>query len=162
MGIIQKQTIRGSIITYVGVIIGFLTVGYLLPNYITTEQIGVLNLLVAYSLGFATLATLGINAISNRLFPYFRNPENKHNGYFFIIFIVSIAGFILSVIVFLSLKPLIIKNNLEKSALFIDYIHYILPLTFFTLIFLVLDIYYAVLFKAVKGIFIKEFLQRII
>lgn len=161
MGIIQKQTIRGSIITYVGVIIGFLTTGVLLPNYISPEQIGVLNLLVAYSLGFATFATLGINSVSNRLFPYFRNPENKHNGYFFILFIVSIGGFFLSVIVFLLLKPLIIENSLEKSVLFIDYIHYILPLTFFTLIFLVLDIYYAVLFKAVKGIFIKEFLQRI-
>lgn len=161
LGIIQQQTIKGTIITYFGVFVGFITGGWLLPNYLSPEENGILHLLVAYSLGFATFATLGINAVSNRLFPYFRNPETKHNGYFFILLIVSIAGFILSVIAFLCLKPLIIKSGLEKSTLFINYIFYIIPLTFFTLIFLVLDIYYAVLFKAVKGIFIKEFLQRI-
>ncbi|MFC2117994.1 lipopolysaccharide biosynthesis protein [Bacteroidota bacterium] len=161
MGIIQKQTIKGSIITYIGVIIGFITGGLLLPKYLSAEQNGVLELLVAYSLVFASLATLGINAISNRLFPYFRDKKTNHNGYFFILVCVSLAGFFLSILIFLLFKPIIIKTDLEKYALFAKYVNYIIPLSFFSLVFLVIDIYYSVLFNAVKGIFIKEFLQRI-
>jgi len=161
LGIIQKQSVKGSIIGYAGVLIGFVTTGILQPKLLEIEEIGVLALLLSWSLIFATIATLGINAVSNRLFPYFRNSANKHNGYLFIVVITSITGFIVAMIIFWVLKPFIIKESLKETSIFIEYIYYIIPLTFFTLLFLVLDIYYAVIYNAVKGLFIKEFLQRV-
>ncbi len=161
MGIIQKQSIKGSIIGYIGILIGFVTGGILLPRLLSIEENGVLALLNTYSLLGATFATLGINAVSNRLFPFFRNPTNKHNGYLFLVVITSLVGFIITISIFFILKPLIIKDSLEGSSLFIEYIYLIIPLIFFTLLFQVLDIYYAVLYNAVKGLFIKEFLQRL-
>jgi len=161
LGIIQKQSIKGSFISYIGILIGFVTGGILLPTLLSPEENGVLALLNTYSLLGATFATLGINAVSNRLFPYFRNPAKKHNGYLTIVLITSLIGFVISIIIFFTIKPVIIKDSLEDSALFVDYIYLIIPLIFFTLLFQILDIYYAVLYNAVKGLFIKEFLQRI-
>lgn len=161
MGIIEKQGIQGTILTYLGVLLGFLTAGVLLPLLFTQEQIGVLDVLNAWSLVLATLATLGINNVSNRLFPWFRNQQNKHNGYLAILLIVLGVGLLLAITTYLLIRPYILKKALETGELLPQYIDLIIPLTVFSALFLVIDIYYAVLYRSVKGIFHKEVLQRL-
>ena len=162
MGIIENQGIRGTAYSYIGVAIGFVTAGILMPLFLSTEEIGALEMLVTWASVFATLATLGINSVTNRLFPYFRDAQNHHKGYFSILAIVIVIGLTLSICLFLLVKPVIIQDSLEKSALLINYIDLIVPLMIFITVFMVVDIYYAVLYNAVKGIFLKEFLQRIL
>ncbi len=162
MGIIEKQSIKGSIYSYIGVAIGFITAGYLMPNYFSKEQNGVIELLTSYSLVFATLATLGLNNVTVRLFPWFRNKDNHHNGFFGILFWVNMAGFLLALILYLILRPWILGDTPAGTGLFAKYVDYIIPLTAFTTIYLVIDIYYSVLMNAVRGIFLKEFVQRVI
>jgi O-antigen/teichoic acid export membrane protein len=162
VGIIEKQSIKGSFYSYIGVFIGFITAGILLPQIFSPEQNGVLDLLMAWSLVFATLATLGMNNVTVRLFPWFRNPANHHNGFFGILFWVNMAGFLLALLLYLVARPWIIADSLKTSGLFIRYVDYIVPLTAFTTIYLVIDIYYSVLMNAVRGIFLKEFIQRVI
>jgi O-antigen/teichoic acid export membrane protein len=162
VGIIEKQGIKGSIYSYIGVAVGFVTAGLLLPNILSKEENGVIDLLTSWSLVFATLATLGLNNVTIRLFPWFRNKENHHNGYFSIIFWVNMAGFLLALSLFFILRPWIIADSQGSSSLFISYIDYIIPLMAFTSIYLVIDIYYSVLMNAVRGIFLKEFVQRVL
>lgn len=161
MGIIEKQGLQGTILTYVGVGIGFITAGILLPRLLSLEENGVLDILNAWSMIFATLATLGINNVTNRLFPWFRNPANKHNGYFGILMLVLGAGLILSMGIYWLAKPYILQNASKTGDLLPNYIDLIIPLTVFTALFLLIDIYYSVLYKSVKGIWHKEVLQRV-
>jgi O-antigen/teichoic acid export membrane protein len=168
VGIIEKQSIKGSFYSYIGAAIGFVTAGLLLPKIFTPEQNGVMDLLTSWSLVFATLATLGLNNVTIRLFPWFRNKETHHNGFFGILFWVNLAGFILALLLYLVLRPWIIADSIatadsmDTSTLFIRYMDYIIPLTAFTTIYLVIDIYYSVLMNAVRGIFLKEFVQRML
>jgi O-antigen/teichoic acid export membrane protein len=162
VGIIEKQSIKGSIYSYIGVAVGFVTAGLLLPNIFTQEENGVIDLLTSWSLVFATLATLGLNNVTIRLFPWFRNHQNHHNGFFGILFWVNLAGFLLALLLYFVLRPWIIADSTDTSSLFIRYMDYIIPLTAFTTIYLVIDIYYSVLMNAVRGIFLKEFVQRIL
>ncbi len=162
MGIIQKQAIRGTIYSYLGVLIGFITTGLLFPRILTTDENGLLKLLISYSLIFAQFASLGFNSVTTRLFTYFRDHKKSHHGFLFIAFMVGLGGFIIIIIAFFLLKPLIISNSIDKSALFIEYLYYIIPLIFFTLFFSILDNYYKVLYNAVRGTFLKEFLQRLL
>jgi len=161
VGIIEKQSIKGSFYSYIGVAVGFVTAGLLLPNIFTKEENGVIDLLTTWSLVFATLATLGLNNVTIRLFPWFRNKETHHNGFFGILFWVNMAGFLLALLLYFVLRPWIIADSQGRSTLFISYVDYIIPLTAFTTIYLVIDIYYSVLMNAVRGIFLKEFVQRI-
>ncbi len=161
MGIIENQGIKGTIYSYIGVAIGFVTAGILMPNLLDQDEIGVLEMLVTWASIFATLATLGINSVTNRLFPYFRNVKANHNGYFSVLCIVLGLGLTLSIGLFLILKPLIVRDSIDDSQLFINYIDLITPLMIFTAVFMVVDIYYAVLYNAVKGLFLKDFLQRL-
>jgi O-antigen/teichoic acid export membrane protein len=162
LGVIQKQSIAGTIYSYLGVLLGFITVGWLFPRILSTGQVGLLRILVSYSVLFAQFASLGINSVSVKLFPYFRNSEKKHHGFLGLALLVSLAGFILSTGIYLLLKPLFISQASEKSSLFITYFYYVIPLILFTLLFSIFDTYYRVLYNAVKGIVYKEVVQRLL
>lgn len=162
MGIIIKQSIKGSIWSYIGVGIGFITTAYLFPEYLTTDVIGLFGLLIAWSNLFAQFSALGFHGVTSRLFPYFRDKEKRHNGFLFIALMVTITGFTVFLIAFFFLKPLLIESNIEKSKLFVDYIDLLIPLTLFTLIFTILDVFTKLLYNAVLGTFLTELLQRLL
>ena len=117
MGIIEKQGIRGTVFSYIGVVIGFITAGVMMPRLLTPEENGVLELLVTWSMIFATLATLGINNVTNRLFPYFRDARSHHKGYFTILVFVLLAGLALSIGLYLIIKHAMIRGSMERSNL---------------------------------------------
>lgn len=162
MGIIIKQSIKGSIWSYVGVIIGFVTTTYLYTEYLTTEIVGLFGLLAAYAALTGQLFLLGFQGVTSRLFPYFRNTQKKHNGFLFIALLVFIIGFSVFLAAYYSFKPLLVESNLEKSALFAQYVHLLIPLTFFSMAFIFLDTYNRLLYDAVTGTFFQEFLQRVL
>ena len=144
-----------------GVVLGFITTGLLYPLIFSTEEIGLLRILVSYSLLFSQFAGLGINSVTIKLFPYFRDYDRKHNGYLGLALLVSLVGLVLSVSAFILLKPSILGGGKEGSDLFAQYFYYVVPLIIFTLLFNVFDTYYRVLYNAVKGIIYKEVIQRI-
>ena len=80
MGIIQQQTIKGTIYSYLGVFIGAITINIIQPHALTTEQIGLIGILISFSTMFAQFSTLGFSGTA-RYFPYFRNQENKQEFY---------------------------------------------------------------------------------
>jgi len=133
-----------------------------MPKLLTTEQVGLTRVLVTYSSLLAIVASLGFMSSIYRLFPYFRNPENKHNGIFFLTCMVNLVGFILTVAGVILFKEYIINDpdNL-KVDLFKDYYYYIIPLIFFSMLYSMADIFFVVLYNSVIGTFVKEFLQRI-
>lgn len=162
MGIIIKQSIKGAVWSYLGVVIGFITTAYIYPNYLTPEIVGLFALLMAWSDLFAQFSILGFHGVTARLFPQFRDKSKDHNGFVFIAFMVMLSGFALFCVAFLFLKPWLVESNLEKSALFADYVYLLVPLTFLALLFNLLDSFNKMLYDAVLGTTLKEFLQRVL
>ena len=162
MGIIVKQSIKGTLWSYLGVVIGFITTAYLFPNYLNTDVVGLFGLLAAWSILLTQFASLGIPGITLRLFPWFRNKEEGHNGFLFIALSVMAIGFALFLMAYFVFSPWLAENNLEKSGLFSEYIYLLIPLTFFTLLYTILDGYNRLLYDTVFGTFLIEFLQRLL
>ena len=160
MGIIIKQSIKGTIWSYLGVLIGFITTAYLYPRFLTPEVVGLFGILLSYTRLFGILANLGINGVTSRLFSYFRNKENGHNGFLFIALLFHILGLIIFLSLYFIFKPVLIESNIEKSSLFVNYLYLIVPLTISMMIFAFLDTFNKMLYNAVFGTFLKEFLQR--
>jgi O-antigen/teichoic acid export membrane protein len=161
VGIIQKQSISGVIWSYVGVGLGFLTTAILFTRFLETEEIGLLRLLVSYASILAMFSSLGVTSVTIRMFPHFRNEKEKHHGFLGLALMVVIVGFLLSSIVYILLKNWLLEGAEEKSALFIPFFYAVIPLTFFNVLFGVLDAYFRVLYNAVKGIAYKEVFQRV-
>jgi O-antigen/teichoic acid export membrane protein len=161
MGIIEKQATRNAIYSYIGAGLGFITIMWL-SHLLTTAENGARSLLVSYAALFAQFANLGFTSVTIRFFPYFRNKEKGHHGFLFYALIVSLIGFLICWLVFLFFQPDLINNNQEKSPLFTTYLMYLMPLTFFTVFFNILDCYLRASYSSVIGSFTKEFLQRIL
>lgn len=161
MGIIVRQTIKGSIWSYGGVILGFVTTTYLYTEYLTPDIVGLFSILIAYSNLTGRFAGLGFQGVTNRFFSYFRDKSKGHNGFLFIGLIFHLIGFFLFLLLYFLFSPLLVTSNIDKSPLFASYIYLLIPLTLANLIFLFLDTYNKVLYNAVFGTFLQEFLQRV-
>jgi len=159
LGVIRKQSISGTIYSYLGVILGFI-ITVLYARVLSTDQVGLLRVLISYATLFAQFASLGFSSVTVKLFPHFRDAKNKHHGFLGLSLLVAFAGFVLSLVVYFLLKPYLTEEAAGKSELFTTYFYYVVPLIFFTLFFTVLDNYFRVLFNAVKGIIYKEIVQR--
>jgi O-antigen/teichoic acid export membrane protein len=162
MGIIKKQAYAGTVLSYLGVVIGYITTGILFPRFLTPAEIGLLAVFLSYAYIFAQLATLGTGRITIAVFPFFRNKDKNHQGFFPLMILISLVGLVIALIVIFFMKSWLISNSHDQSTLFGQYFNYIFPLIVFTFLFLMLDSFNTTLFNAVRGIFLKEFLQRVL
>jgi O-antigen/teichoic acid export membrane protein len=159
MGIIQQQTIKGSLYTYMGIMVGFFSVFLIQPHAITEEQVGLTATLTNYSLMFAQFAMLGFNG-TNRYFPYFRNEEKKHHGYLFLSGVVALIGMLLFMLLAWLFKDDIISQKSQNSRLFTQYYWYLVPLTLVSLFFNVFNLYARMLYNVITGTILNEFVKR--
>ena len=161
MGIIAKQSIKGTIYTYIGIVLGFIINIFIFAKFLSQEEIGFLGFIIKLVLVCANFASLGFNSVTTRLFTYFRNQKEKHQGFLSLNFIIHGIGFFIFTIIFLALEPVFFKKY-ENSPLFLSYFYYIIPFVFFYLFFNALDNYNKVLYDVISGVFLKEILSRIL
>jgi len=162
MGVIVRQSIKGTIVNYFGVIIGFITTFFVLTRFLTTEEIGLTRVLVDTSMLLAGLAQLGTNASVLRFYPYFKDQDNKDHGFFFWSLVVPFVGFIIYGLVYIFLNVPISNLYSEKSPLFVDYYYFVLPMGFFMLYMAVFETNSIVLLRIVVPKFIREVGVRIL
>jgi len=162
LGIIRQQTIKGSVVSYIGAILGFINTGILFPRFLEADQIGLINWIGPMAAIVAQFSSLGFNNVTARLFPYFRNENRNHNGYLFILFWVGMAGFVLALISYFALHPFAVDAYQDKSPLYLDYLVYLIPLVFFTIFFNLFDGYNRVLYDAVSGTFFRDIVFKVL
>jgi len=134
MGIIARQSIRGTIVTYLGIAVGVVTTFFVLTRFLTTEEIGLARVLIDAATLFIGLAQLGTNASIIRFYPYFREKGSEEDhGFFFWALVVPFIGFVLFALIFWVCRVPIGTWFGDKSPLFVDYYYFVLPLAFFML-----------------------------
>ncbi|HAI76706.1 MAG TPA: hypothetical protein DCM08_10705 [Microscillaceae bacterium] len=95
MGIIIRQGLKASAVSYVGVAIGAFSTIWLFPALLTPAQIGLLRLVQDTAFVLAGFAQLGAGNITDRFFPTFNDIRQKHHG--FLVFLLLYAGLGLTV-----------------------------------------------------------------
>lgn len=161
MGIVQKQTIRGTAWSYLGALLGFVNIILLSPKIFTTGEIGVVQLLLSFATMLSQFSGLGFTNVINRLFPWFREGRGTHHGFLGLSLVITLAGFIASLVFIKFYGPHFEQANMERSPLVAEYSFYLPALLLITLLFNLLDNYNKVLYDAVLGTFLREFLFRV-
>lgn len=133
MGIIIRQSIKGTLVNYLGIIVGFVTTFFVLTHYLTTEEVGLTRVLVDAALLFSSFAQIGTASSIIRFFPYFKDEEGKNHGFFFWTIMIPVVGFLIFLFVLLLFKQPIINIFAEKSPLFVNYFRFVIPLSLFML-----------------------------
>ncbi|MDR3180986.1 MAG: oligosaccharide flippase family protein [Prevotellaceae bacterium] len=161
MGIVIRQSIKGTVITYVGAFIGFLTTMFVVTKFLSPEDIGLTKVILEAGTMFAIFAQLGATSSAMRFFPYFKDEKKKHNGFFFYMLLVPFAGCLLFIPLYIFLKEPITLLFAEKSSLFISYYYWVVPLIFFLAYLSIFEVYSNVNMRIVVPRFNREIIIRL-
>jgi O-antigen/teichoic acid export membrane protein len=162
MGEIKKQGIQNAIITYLGILIGFVNLIIIQPYFLDTEEIGLIRVLFSFSSIVAIFIPLGIVNITIKYFPHFRDKDNKHHGYFGFMLLFPVAGFVLVAGALFLFQDFFIGRYSKEAPLFAEFFQWVFPLTLFLGFINVLNIYAYSLFKTSIPSFLNDVLTRVI
>lgn len=129
MGIIVRQGLKSSIVTYVGVAIGIVNVLVLYNLFLTPEQLGLYaSTLLTFPLIYMSFALLGVPSVAVRFHSRFPDETSRRQLFTFMLAVpfVGLAGF---VALYLAFKPLYLDFYLEHSPLLVRYYYVFIPLT---------------------------------
>ncbi len=129
MGIIQRQSIKYGIVSYLGVAIGALSTIFIYPRDLTAY--GLVQFIMTTALLFLPLITLGIHWLPIKYLPYVRDENSGHRGFLRLLLIVLLLNSIVFSAVFLLFQDEILQFvsvlNPKKDPLFDRYFRYLLP-----------------------------------
>jgi len=162
MGVIIRQSIKATIVSYIGSAFGYLNMLILFPLFLSTEEIGLYRVLLDAALFFAIFAALGIPDAIIKFFSYFRDQGKKHNGFLTYALHVTLFGFLIVAIGFLTMEDTIMAQFTKNSPLLYEYRFFLLPLTFLIVFYNIFTIYVRALLRIVIPKVIRELLIRVL
>ncbi len=163
MSVIQKQSIRSTIVIMIGFAIGAVNIILLAPKVLTAEQLGLTRIITEAGITLATMCTLGSIPVINKFFPFYKSylkPEK--NDLPFITLVICLLGFIVMCSAGYVLKDIIVRKFSERSPLFVKYSYLVYPFGLFILLFLWLESFSWSFRKGVLSNSLKETVTRII
>jgi O-antigen/teichoic acid export membrane protein len=161
MGIIRKQSIQTSILSYLGVGLGYINVVLLFPKFFEPEQFGLTRVLVAV-IGIATrFALVGASNSIIRFYPQFKEDKASSRGLLKLILQVVFAGSALVVVGLTLGKPWVLEHYSEKSILFVEFYFLLFPFLLFEVAYQVLTAYLRANYHTVISIFYREVFLRV-
>jgi O-antigen/teichoic acid export membrane protein len=141
MGIIIRQSIKQSVINYIGILLGAINLLFIYPKCLEKEDIGLINFLISTSLLVMPFAFLGTNQWTIRIFPRFQNKEKDHHGFFFLLLLSVTVGLLLNFLIFYLFKQPILNYYQQKGEKYIDFLPLVFPLIIFQVYALLLTDY---------------------
>ena len=162
MGIIIRQSIKGTVVNYIGSFIGFVTNVFILTKFLKPEEIGLTRFVYEAAALIAGFALLGITGTAYRFFPYFQSKTNNHNGFFFYLLLLPTIGLFIFIPFFIIIKEPITAYYIEKSPLIVNYYYWVIFLIIFIVFWTALETYSNLLMRIVIPKFIREVAVRLL
>jgi len=162
MGIIIRQGIKGTLVSYMGTVLGYINMLILFPLFFSTTEIGLYRILLDASSFFVIFSILGAADTSVRFFPFFKDTAKSQGQFLFYILTIASIGFVLFMGVYLFFNDEILKPFIEKSPELVSYKYYLIPLVFLNLFYVVFYTYCRSLLRIVVPKFFKEVIVRLL
>lgn len=123
MGVVIRQSFWASIITYAGVVIGYVNSLLLLPYFLDTERYGLMRLIQTNGSLLIPLAIVGMNGAFSKFYPKFKNDEALTRRIISFQFVVVLLGSLILTGLILIFRSSIENLYSEKSSLYNDYFY---------------------------------------
>ena len=162
MSQIRKNSIKATIWIYVGFLIGAVNTYFLThKSWFTTEQNGLTRSLIEIGLLVYAFSCFGSTSFIMKFFPYYEdNLEPKKNDLLGLALIIAMIGFTLTAGGLFLCEPIIIKKFSTNSYLLVQFLYWVFPLGFFTLLYNILESYAYGFGKGVLGSLLRETVIR--
>lgn len=162
MGLVIRQSIYTTIISYVGAVIGYVNLLYLFPKFLEPEQVGLLRAIQDAAILFAPFAQFGLALSIFRFYPQIVKDKKSEGDFISLLLLLSVAGFGIFLIVFKLLEQPILSYFEENAQAIIQYSSVVLWLTFILLITALLEAYSRSLLKTIFPNLLKEIIIRLL
>ena len=162
MGIVQRESFRTMLISYLGLFLGYLNKGVLFVIILSTEQIGLFNLIISVGFLFAQLASLGVVNTTWKFFPFFRNERTNNYGFLKLTVLIATVGVLIAIAATVLLRDVITSYYIENSQDFIVYYYWLIPVGVANVYYLLFENYLRGLYKNVFSAFVYEIGLRLL
>lgn len=158
MGVLINKSIKTSIVNYIGVVIGAISVLFIQTYFLTEQEIGAVKTIISIALLILPFSIFGLDNALVKFYPKYIEEE-KSNFFQFISYIITIPiviliGFLLAYFVFSSPINELFENNFSYIK---DYLFVIPMLVFYYM--------YSSIFEALmainQNIIVPSFLKNI-
>ncbi|SNT35996.1 Membrane protein involved in the export of O-antigen and teichoic acid [Ekhidna lutea] len=123
MGVVIKQSFWGTVIAYLGVLIGYVNTLYFRAEYFDLSQIGLFTLITANAMIISPISSFGTGSAYIKFFPHLSG--NQKNQFFTLLLIITLIGNALIVGAGYLLSDVIAERYNETAPNYI----YFLPVT---------------------------------
>ena len=161
MGIIKRQSLKTSIVNYVGVLIGVVFFNFVFPHLISEEYLGLIGLLQNLSLVLVSLPALGLSNILLRYFSTWKQTPRLAQFNALALWLISMALLVFALIFFMFREP-IIDYYKTHSSLFIPYYYLVVPLVAILAFTQYFEMFSIVNLRVAVPAFIREILLRVL
>lgn len=158
MGIVVRQSILSSAISYVGIIIGYVNLLYLYPKFLNPDEVGLLRIVQDAAILMAPFATVGMVHSVLRFFPQYSQSKPQADSFSGLIVLIALSGSMLFLITFFIFEQSILGFFKDNAKAIIEYKNLVLLLTLI-LVFLAIFEQFA---KATLAIALPPFLREIL
>jgi len=159
VGEIKKQSISNTLLSYIGAVLGFVII-YIQPHLISSSDIGLIRLLFSFSWMAAIIMPLGMGSVTLRYFPKIKNDENKHNGFFALILLVTTIGaFIIGMLLYVNKSFFV--SYYKRSPEFYKYFDEALIYAYVLSLISVYSVYSSSLMKTTFTVFLTDIFTRV-
>lgn len=161
MGIIKRQSLKSSVVNYLGVGLGAIFFFLVFPHIISEEYLGFVQMLLAIGAVFAHLISLGMPSVLYRFFAKWKDSEKLRNYHSAALVIITI-GFLIFLPLGLLFKSDIIEIYAKGSPLITKYYWVIFPLIFIQAVNLYFERYSTMCHRVTVPTFLREFLNKVL
>lgn len=161
MGIIKRQSLKTSIVNYVGVLIGVVFFVFVFPHIISEEYLGLIGLLQNLTFILVSLPMLGLAHVLLRFFAVWKKGETASHFNAFSLLVMG-AGLLVFATAYYLLKSPIIALYKTHSALFLPYYLLIIPLVVIQAYSQYFEIYAMVKLRVAVPAFLREIVTRLL
>lgn len=162
MGVVVRQSIASSIISYLGVLIGYVNLLYLYPRFLEMEQVGLLRTIQDAAILFAPFAQMGVAQSLIRFYPQYREQDAAARSFLSLMLLLAGAGFTVFTIICLFFESTFLNYFSERASAISQYGSWIFWLTLILLLQNVFEAYSRSLLKTILPNLLRDVVVRLL
>jgi O-antigen/teichoic acid export membrane protein len=156
---IARQSILTTISSYLGVLIGYFNVLWLLPYALEPDQIGLVRTIQDIALLLVPFAQLGVGNGITRFYP---QAKDKQFAFFSLSLSLSLIGFLFVALLFFVFREYMVAAFAKNSPEVIDFLGVVVFITLFSVLNSILDAFCRSFMKVAIPTFFREVLIRLL
>lgn len=129
MGVIKRQSIKQGLVTYLGIIIGTISTLFIYPR-LSLDKFGDIQFIIGIATFFAPFMGIGLPSVAIHFFHYFKDDNEKKGRFLFILLRTTLLSLLVFMLIIYFNRNIVSQYFSQNAYLFLNYMPYILGISF--------------------------------